>query len=890
MTATRLIIYFDISGLIRSRINTGIQRVLKEFMRCTLEHTEPQIQFVYINFDHEKQQIQSLPKTELKKFLADPKNYQFCSPEPVDLFQVDDKTVASQDRKKIFFDMDSAWNMLPKRTELYPKLKQSGYDIVNFIHDLVPILLPQFSHENTTRNFVTFLTSVYQYTDMVLFNSASAEKDFLDVKEKIQLDREIPTRVTGLGADFSGKNSNTQVPDGKHRKLLQSRYLLFVGTIEPRKKQKLMLQAFDQLAAKFPDLKLILIGKAGWKVDRLLQQIETHPLRNKQLFWFNNIDDATLAQYYQHAWIVVYLSQYEGYGLPIAESLGYHKITLTSRNSSMYEVGRDLADYCIYHSAQEIVDIISNYHQHPHLYQAKQNAISQGYRPLKWDTVAATIMDIFRNYLSCQQQIRQNRQKYLQQNVSMQFVIISLDPQKLAYTIEQSERYIDFIKEWIIVTSAQYMAKMAAIRSQRTLTLIDEKELLRDNYENFQKSDHVGKNWLLRSSLLNIQHLDDDFIMLDDDQFPLSKVSIHSFITAQGRYRARYFYELFYWYQNNTDYDKAQQNMSRALAAHNYEQLSYSVHAPQIINREIFRQAIENFGQLGHNSSIDEWSIYFNYANSRYPVLFQKQRFTTLNWPAYPTDWQYRYWPQDYEFENYYPEVYAGKAAECNKEQYFYYGISTEQKISIKRQQYQPYKVNQQIYEKYQKYIAHYNRLYGVVYFKQQRDDLLLEFFLYSLPKELILMNDSIFRLPLNYKILNPGKHVIELQLLLYYLDAQYRVCTLKTSKQDYEEGVIDFAFVSFDCLQKDKVLTLDLTVDGIPLHGRKSPWKIDLHAYNDTDHIRLPEDIDTIDQIKIEPVRLQPDRIMMIKHQIKQIPLLGYTLKKVYKIIRRLI
>lgn len=67
------------------------------------------------------------------------------------------------------------------------------------------------------------------------------------------------------------------------------------------------------------------------------------------------------------------------------------------------------------------------------------------------------------------------------------------------------------------------------------------------------------------------------------------------------------------------------------LSTKNYELLSYSSHAPQIINKTIFKETVSEFFETGLRKPIDEWSTYFNYAVSLYPYAFHKTPYETLN-------------------------------------------------------------------------------------------------------------------------------------------------------------------------------------------------------------------------------------------------------------------
>jgi glycosyltransferase involved in cell wall biosynthesis len=875
-TQNALTIYMDLTGIIGSRINTGIQRVVKEFLQRTLlnsgiEFQDNNINYCYLEYNLKSKSYGLISALELDNFLKNIKEYQFADVQEIELFKPQENELS------IFFDMDSVWNIHPKRIHLYPELKKNNYTIINYLYDLSPVILPQYSHENTCRNFISFLTAAYSYTDMVFFDSASAEKNFLNIKKQLEVTREIPTRVTGLGSDFSQQN-NIIKPNQKLKAILDKKYILFVGTIEPRKDQELVLDAFETLAKKYSDLNLVLIGKQGWKVEEFIKRINNHPLKDKQFYYLNDIDDDTLSLFYQNAWIVIYLSKHEGYGLPIAESLRHNNITIASKNSSMYEVGKNYSDYIVYNSQNEIIDIISLYYDNPQLYQEKKQLIKNSFKPASWDSFSASIMEIFKRLpfsLQLKQQSLQIRAKQ-----KLQFVFISLEIETLQTTIIAIDKYIPFVKEYIVITSTQKMALVQAIKAQKKLIAIDENNLLNDYIKdgaiNFQQRDHVQKNWLLRASLLSIKELDENFIMLDDDNRPLKELDIDYFISKQGRYNAYYFYDLLNWHSNTTDYDKGQHNLHHVLSEKNYELLSYSSHAPQIINKTLYREAIERFFHIGLEKSIDEWSIYFNSSVSNYPFLFNKKVFETLNWPALPTDWKYQYEPEQYSFENYYPDIYAAEDISLDDLRYFRKQYTLDEKISIKKKKYLPHRVTYEIFDKYKHYLADKNHIFGCIKFESQ----LLDCYLFNIPKRLITMSSAQLRLEMNCKIINKSKKTQQIEIYCLKKGKAQHSIALPVPEKSFYETIIELPISTYGMLRKDYSLQIDIKVNQKAVYDKKSPYKIKLCNYNYAYQIVLPKTINKI-IISDEP---RIDFKRNIKHFIKEIPYLGIISKKIYR------
>ncbi len=365
-------IYIDLSQYIQNRLNTGIQRVVNQYLRRALKDSLP-ISILYCN---EENQFQLLDNNEVLIFLDNVKTYQFKSYTQIDLFNLNTK-------ENTFFEIDSVWNNNFSRLKLYRKLKKRDFKIYNFIYDLIPILFPQFLHEKTKKNFPSYINAILEYSDKVFFDSKSARNDFLKLKStNFKNQRDINTQVVYLGSDFK---KEIKYINNSYKDILSKRFILFVGTIEPRKQQKLLLEVFEILHKNYKDLNLVFIGKIGWNVESLSHTLNKHPLRNKSIFHFENIDDETLISFYKNAFLVTYLSLYEGYGLPIVESLKYSNITIASYNSSIPEVGLDFVDYIKENSKTELINKIKHYIIDEKKYQERKNYILKNYQIPNWN-------------------------------------------------------------------------------------------------------------------------------------------------------------------------------------------------------------------------------------------------------------------------------------------------------------------------------------------------------------------------------------------------------------------------------------------------------------------------------------------------------------------------
>lgn len=172
-------------------------------------------------------------------------------------------------------------------------------------------------------------------------------------------------------------------------------YALFVGTVESRKNHILALRAWQRLmddgADELPDL--VCIGRLGWHADEFLREyVTTNGLGGRVSVLTSSVPDADLARFYAHADFTVYPSRYEGWGLPVSESLAFGRLPVVAHNSSLPEAGRDLAAYFRTDDVDDLVQVLRARALDPQARRLAEQAIagdtSDG---ITWASVAGII-------------------------------------------------------------------------------------------------------------------------------------------------------------------------------------------------------------------------------------------------------------------------------------------------------------------------------------------------------------------------------------------------------------------------------------------------------------------------------------------------------------------
>jgi glycosyltransferase involved in cell wall biosynthesis len=149
--------------------------------------------------------------------------------------------------------------------------------------------------------------------------------------------------VCGNGVDERFFDAQVPTPEQRQRLGIPDRYLLMMGTIEPRKNHRNVFAALELLRER-RDVTLVIGGRYGWGDDAIVDEI--HRLEGEGLVrWLEFVPDADLPALYAGSDAVVYPSWTEGFGLPIVEGLAAGRPVVTGTAAALREVGGAYANY-----------------------------------------------------------------------------------------------------------------------------------------------------------------------------------------------------------------------------------------------------------------------------------------------------------------------------------------------------------------------------------------------------------------------------------------------------------------------------------------------------------------------------------------------------------------
>ncbi len=263
-----------------------------------------------------------------------------------------------------------------------------GARLVTLLYDLTPVM--ETGHTAAVnRLFDRYLHLIATAASRVPAISQSSRNDFVDYCSQ----HELPAPSGGVTGLPSGLSPTQQTENPWPRE-----YVLFVGTIESRKNHLLALKAWQELINKLgaenvPDL--VCIGRLGWNSNEFIDQyLATGGLGGKVSVLSTSVSDADLASFYEHCEFTIYPSRYEGWGLPVSESLAFAKLPIVANNSSLPEAGGDLAVYFESENQASLVTAVEQYGLNKvNRREREQRITQQPMQAVTWDHVASVLIN-----------------------------------------------------------------------------------------------------------------------------------------------------------------------------------------------------------------------------------------------------------------------------------------------------------------------------------------------------------------------------------------------------------------------------------------------------------------------------------------------------------------
>lgn len=211
------------------------------------------------------------------------------------------------------------------------------------IHDMIPVLFPKFFNGDSSRKFLERKFSRQSPRQWFFSNSQSTKNDICNFAPHLDADRIVVTPLAA-GEHFRPCENKSRIESVlRSYKIPPEPFFLSVCTLEPRKNLVHVIQAFRRLIEQeeISELNLVLVGTKGWQYDRILVEAGATPALRRRIIFTGYLPDEDLAPLYTSALAFLYLSLYEGFGLPVLEAMQCSTPVVASNISSLPEVVGD---------------------------------------------------------------------------------------------------------------------------------------------------------------------------------------------------------------------------------------------------------------------------------------------------------------------------------------------------------------------------------------------------------------------------------------------------------------------------------------------------------------------------------------------------------------------
>lgn len=229
--------------------------------------------------------------------------------------------------------------------------RRTGMRVVQLVHDLFANERPDWTHPGFGHVITGQFERLAPHVDTWLATSnfvRSSLSDYLRTHGQ----HERPIDVLPMGWRALGNSSRNIDPEDDRRVigkygLSARKYILHVGTVEPRKNLMSLIDAMSDLHRENPEPVpcCVLVGREGWRSEGIRRRLESTRFEDGRILWLKNVSDRDLAALYRGAQFAVVPSTIEGWGLPIRESLAHGLPCIASRAGGMEEAGQDFAAY-----------------------------------------------------------------------------------------------------------------------------------------------------------------------------------------------------------------------------------------------------------------------------------------------------------------------------------------------------------------------------------------------------------------------------------------------------------------------------------------------------------------------------------------------------------------
>lgn len=382
-------IAFDIQPLFEQQ-KTGVGWVTEMHTKCALQNKENKY---YINFF-------SLRKNKAEEIKKDYKEHdhvfiQWCRWMPLRIYR-------------------RLWNYVPLPYGLFMSKEVDITQFFNFvippgakglksvmIHDMVWKAMPDTMDDANKAVMDKNMASAAERADFILTISEFSKKEiikYLHVPED-----KIYVVPNGVELErFHNHYERDRIETVKHKFGIQGDYILYLGTLEPRKNIPALVDAYYKAYIESSDKEkfpfLVIAGKKGWKYQEIFEKVKNYGIEKRVIFT-GYVTDEEAPLLMSGAEMFVFPSLYEGFGLPPLEAMACGTPVITSKHTSLPEVVGDAGITIDEGDTEELAKAIAELQRNPELRERYREKGLERAKSYSWENSAKILNEVYKKVL-----------------------------------------------------------------------------------------------------------------------------------------------------------------------------------------------------------------------------------------------------------------------------------------------------------------------------------------------------------------------------------------------------------------------------------------------------------------------------------------------------------
>jgi glycosyltransferase involved in cell wall biosynthesis len=267
------------------------------------------------------------------------------------------------------------------------------------MYDLIPLRRPEWCASDLVRDFRTWLDATLPQCPRLMAISKATAADVEAYAAETRLSLAGPVMPIPIGTGFGVALHRDSEPLAAPGLPEPGTYALFVSTLEARKNHALLFRVWRRLLLDMPRAEvptLVFAGRVGWLVADLMQQLENTNWLDGKIRLIRDPTDAELLTLYRGCQFTLFPSLFEGWGLPVSESLALGRPCVSSNRTSLPEAGGSLARYFDPENFDEVCQVVRGVIEDPAGLGVWRERVQREFRHVPWDETADAILEFCR--------------------------------------------------------------------------------------------------------------------------------------------------------------------------------------------------------------------------------------------------------------------------------------------------------------------------------------------------------------------------------------------------------------------------------------------------------------------------------------------------------------